>query len=284
MKALKYISFLLITVVIASCSDYNEIVKSDDYGLKLATANDYYKRGAVIDSDGELKVNDNTVLRSITLYEQVYQRMPKTGEGELAYFRIGKAYYYAKDYYMAGYYLGVFPQRFPYSAKAEEAMFLSAMCGVKNSPESSLDQNETEVALNDLQQFIDHYPESPLIDSCNHIIDGLRFKLETKSFSAVLLYSQTENYRAAVSSALTFLADYPLSTYNERVNYLLVKNSMDLAINSVEIKKMRRIEESIERYRNFVSLYSESKYIKTLSNENDKMEELYKKYTNTEKK
>jgi len=32
-------------------------------------------------------------VRSIALYEQIYQKMPKTGEGELAYFRIGKAYY-----------------------------------------------------------------------------------------------------------------------------------------------------------------------------------------------
>ena len=282
MKTLKYISVLLFAISIASCSDYNKIVKSDDYALKLATANDYYERGAVVGSDGKVKVNDNTVLRSITLYEQIYQRMPKTGEGELSYFRIGKAYYYAEDYYMAGYYLGVFPQRFPYSAKGEEAMFLSAMCGVKNSPESTLDQNETEVALNDLQLFIDHYPDSPLIDSCNHIIDRLRTKLETKSFSAVLLYSETESYRAAVSSALTFIEDYPLSSFNEEVNYLLIKNSTNLAINSVEIKKMERIEESIERYRNFVSLYSESKYIKSLSIGNDKMEKLYKEYTNTE--
>jgi outer membrane protein assembly factor BamD (BamD/ComL family) len=72
--------------------------------------------------------------------------MPKTGEGELSYFRIGKAYYEEEDYYMAGYYMGAFTQRFPFSAKAQEAMFLSAMCSVKNSPEESLDQTETEQA------------------------------------------------------------------------------------------------------------------------------------------
>ena len=76
--------------------------------------------------------------------------MPKTGEGELAYFRIGKAYYEDLDFSMAGYYLGAFSQRFPYSEKAQESLFLSAMCSVNNSPEQSLDQNDTELAI--LQQ------------------------------------------------------------------------------------------------------------------------------------
>jgi outer membrane protein assembly factor BamD len=135
MTALKKVFLaLVIFTSITSCSDYNKVVKGDDYGKKFETANTLYDKGQF--------------LRSITLYEQIYQRMPKTGEGELAYFRIGKAYYEEEDYYMAGYYMGAFTQRFPFSPKAQEALFLSAMCSVKNSPEESLDQTETEQAIN----------------------------------------------------------------------------------------------------------------------------------------
>ena len=123
------ISFLLFAVLLVSCSGYNKIVKGDDYPLKFATANDLYEK--------------NQFLRSIALYEQIYQKMPKTGEGELSYYRIGKAYFEEKDFYMSGYYFGAYTQRYPYSSKAQEALFLSALCSVYNSPSSSLDQNDS---------------------------------------------------------------------------------------------------------------------------------------------
>lgn len=242
---------MLIVATFTSCSGFNKVLKSDDYAAKFNMANDLYDKGEEV--------------RSIGLYEQVYQRMPKTGEGELSYFRIGKAYYLGKDYYMAGYYLGQFSQRFAASPKAEEALFLSAMCSVQNSPEFSLDQNETDLAINDLQQFIDRFPTSTLVDSCNGIIDGLRFKLEKKEFNSVKLYSKTMNYRAATSASLTFLSDFPMSEFNEEVSYLLVKNSYLLSKNSIESKKKERIDQTIERYRTFVASYPESKYVSSLT-------------------
>jgi outer membrane protein assembly factor BamD len=240
-----------------SCSDYNKIVKGDDYQRKFELANELY--------------DSKQYLRSVTLYEQIYQRMPKTGEGELAYFRIGKSYYEVEDYYMAGYYLGSFTQRFPFSPKAQESLFLSAMCSVNNSPEPSLDQNETELAINNLQQFINTYPESSLVDSCNRIMDKLRLKLEIKDYDAVKLYSRTENYRAAVTCALTFNEDYPRSKFKEEMNYLLVKNSYYLALNSVDDKKCERIEQTIERYRTFVNEFPISSFTLELSGFEEKM-------------
>jgi outer membrane protein assembly factor BamD len=220
----------------------------------------------------------NSKVRSISLYEQIYQRTPKQGEGELSYFRIGKAYYVSGDYYMAGYYLSQFPQRFPYSTKAEESTFLSAMCSVNNSPDWSLDQIETDVAINNLQQFVDRYPNSTLIDSCNNIIDGLRYKLETKSFEAIKLYSKTQNFMAAESSSLTFMEDYPMSGFKEEVHYLLVMNSFFLAQNSIEKKKKQRIEQTIERYSTFVAAFPESNFISTLAANDDMMRKDLKEY------
>ncbi len=246
MKYTRIILFALTGIIIVGCSGYNGVLKSDDYGAKFTMANELY--------------DDGSEVRSIALYEQVYQRMPKSNEGEVSYFRIGKAYYIGGDFYMAGYYLGMFSQRYPDSPKAEEALFLSAMCGVHASPESSLDQNETELAINDLQQFIDRYPNSNLVDTSNRIIDKLRFKIEVKDFDAVKLYSKTYNYRAAVSSALTFKDDYPRSTFSEEASYILVENSYLLAKNSVNSKKIERIDQTIERYRTFVVEFPDSKY------------------------
>ncbi|NRA12522.1 MAG: outer membrane protein assembly factor BamD [Crocinitomicaceae bacterium] len=261
-----------LVLAVTSCSDYNEVVKSDDYDKKIVTANDYFQRGSkpTIKHPGtkreKEKINSSVILRSINLYEQIYQRMPKTDEGELAYFRLGKAYYIAGDYYMGGYYLGQFPQRFPYSIKAEESLFLSAMCSVNNSPESSLDQTETELAINGLQQFVDRYPTSNFVDSCNGIMDGLRFKVELKEYTTVKLYAKTQRFAAAVSAANTFLEDYPMSEFKEEVYFILVKNSYLLAKNSIENKKVERINDTIERYNTFVSLFPSSDRVNDLMN------------------
>ena len=257
MKYQTYIVFFIATLTLVACSGYNRVLKSDDYSLKLETANQLFEEG-----------NEE---RSIALYEQIYQRMPKTGEGELAYFRIGKAYYIGNDLYMAGYYFGQFSQRFPSSPKAEEALFLSAMCSVQNSPEHSLDQDETELAINDLQQFIDRFPSSELVDSCNSIIDRLRFKLEIKAYNSVKLYSKTESYRAAVSSAITFMDDFPMSKFEEDVYFILVKNSYLLTKNSIESKKKERIEDTIERYRTFVAKFPESSDRNAAANYHDEL-------------
>lgn len=269
MKNYCLFSLLFISVLLGSCSSYNKVLKSDDYGAKFELANELYEKGEEV--------------KSIGLYEQVYQRMPKSSEGELSYFRIGKAYYTGEDTYMAGYYLNMFAKRFPLSPKAEEALFLSALCAVSESPGHTLDQEATELAISDLQMFVDNFPNSNLVDSCNNTIDRLRFKLERKEYDAVKLYDKTEQYRAAVSSAITFMEDFPMTNYKEEISFLLVENSFHLAKNSVDSKKIERIDETIERYSTFVAEFPESKYrnlAKRYSEDIKKEKEIFKQESN----
>lgn len=255
--------FLLFSLL--SCSGYNKVLKKDNYEKKFELAGELYEK--------------KQYMRAIALYEQIYQRVPKTNEGEVAYYRLGKSYYAEKDYYMAGYYFGSFYQRFSYSAKAEECLFLSAICSVNNSPEFTLDQNETELAINDLQQFINKFPNSVLVDSCNKVMDKMRFKLEKKDFYTLKGYSDRVEYKAAISTALTFLDDYPVSIYKEETYYILVKNSFELTKNSIEDKKRERIEETLERYRKFVSEYPSTKYKKEVDLISDAMEKEFQEIT-----
>lgn len=249
-KHVKYIALLLLLITAVACNDYNQIFKGDDYQKKFNKANSLF--------------DDKEFDRCIVLYEQIYQHSPKSGEGELSYYRLAKSYYEIEDFYMSGYYFSSFVQRFPFSSKTEEAYFLMAMSNVKNSPEFSLDQTETEQAITSIQGFVDRYPQSKLIDSCNHVIDNLRFKIEKKDYEQVRLYAKTENYRAAVTSAEIFLEKYSKSIFFEETYYLLVKNSYYLALNSIPSKKIERIDQTIERFSNFANLYPNSEYKKEL--------------------
>lgn len=260
---MKKIALLFAVVSIlftTACSDYNRIVKGDDYQSKFKLANELYDRGQE--------------LRAVPLYEQVYQRMPKTSEGEVSYYRLGKAFFVEEDWYMAGYYLGSFAIKFPYSTKCEETQFLSALCAVQNSPEASLDQTDTELALNDLQLFVQQYPNSSRIDTCNKIMNRLRFKLQTKEVLNVRLYSRTENFRAAVISAQAFLESYPISVYREEVYMILVKNSYLLAINSIESKKEERRDLALDRIHNFLAEFPNSDYLREFESYSEKLQEL----------
>lgn len=240
--------------LIYSCSEYSKIVRGDNYQLKYETANGMYDK--------------EKYSKCIVLYEQIYQHSPRSGEGELAYYRLAKSYFEIEDYYMAEYYFGSYLSRFPFSNNKEQAAFSKVMCSVRNSPNYSLDQSETNKAINDIQEFIYTFPESEFIDSCNVLIDNLRLKLEKKDFEEVKLYSKTEKFRAAVTSAELFIGRYPKSIFLEEAYYLMVKNSYSLAQNSIDSKKQERIEQSNERFLTFAERFSNSRYFNELKSLN----------------
>lgn len=237
---------VILFTVLSSCGEYGKIIKSDNYDEKLAKA--------------EAMFEARSYNRALPLYEQVYQRFPREGKGELAYYRLAKSYWEIGDFYMAGYYFGNFVTRFPFSAKAEECLFMSAMCSVKLSPETALDQEETHVALNELQLFVNRYPQSILVDSCNLVMDQLRVKLETKDFLSVRLYAKTERYKAAVVSAKTFIEEHPQSQYREEAAFIMLENSYVLASNSIFSRKKERLEDVIEIYNSYKTDLEKRRY------------------------
>lgn len=266
----KLFVFAFLVIALVGCNTYNSILKSDDYRAKFEEANRLYDAGKYE--------------RCVSLYEQVYQRSPRTPEGELSYYRLGKACYNVQDWYLANYYLSAFPSKFPYSTKVEESLFLAAICSVHNSPEVSLDQHETEVALNDLQNFASRYPYSTYIDSCNMLMDKLRFKLETKDMMIARLYSKTENYRAAVVSADLFIENYPISQYREEAYAILIRNSYLLTVNSIDTKIDERSTKTKERITVFVAEFPNSTYLREFEGYVNKLEKLNDPLSNKQKK
>jgi outer membrane protein assembly factor BamD len=245
--------------MLGSCSDYQKVVKGDNYEEKFLHANRMYEK--------------ENYGRALTLYEQIYQRFPNTDKGQVAYYRIAKSYYAEGDYYMAGYYYNQFSMRYPSSENTEEALFMTAICSVKNSPSASLDQEETDLALNDLQLFVQRYPDSELIDSCNRTMDRLRLKLETKSFEAVQLYDRMDKNRAAVASSKSFLDEYPRSEYLDEAALIQYQNAYKLAMNSILSKKKERIENAMELYAKYSYLFENENYSNRMTKYNDDLAE-----------
>lgn len=252
--------FASIGTLIASCGQYNDVLRNDDYASKNAYAEDAYAK----------KQYD----KSIALFEQVYQRNPRGAEGENAYYKMGMSYYNIGDYSMANYMLSNFPVKYPYSDSAEAAMYYSVVSAANMSPTFELDQTDTESAIDEIQNFIDTYPDSEYLSSCNEILNTLFGKIEKKEFEAINLYSRMENYKAASSSANEFITSHPVSIYREKVYFILVKNSYYLAINSIDSKKRERVDKAIERYLNFVAEFPNTTYLKEVKSYYDKLNKI----------
>jgi outer membrane protein assembly factor BamD len=258
----KILPLLLILIIISACSEFNKVLKSDDNDYKKERAIEYY--------------HEKEYLNAATLLEDIIPYYKLTPDGEMLYYYYCMSNYYLGDYYLASYYFRRFINQYPNSKYTEECQFLSAICSVKNSPEYALDQTETFNAIDQLQIFIDMYPYSNRIDTCNQIMDRLSFKLETKDFESSKLYYQTENYKAAVVALKNFLQKHPHSTYSEEAMYLLVLSSFELGINSIESKKLKRLEATLKSYRKFANEFPDSKRLNELKSVNKKTEEAIK--------
>lgn len=262
LKLTSVFALVLTLFLMGSCSDYHKMIKTNTAStpedIKVA-ALDYYKKG--------------DYLRSVTLLEQIIPIYKLTSQGADLYFKYCMGNYKMGDYLLSGYYFKRFIRQYPTSKHTEEALFLSSLCSVHNSPQFSLDQTETYNALDQLQIFIDQYPNSSRIDTCNQIMDGMRAKLELKQFEYAKLYFQTENYKSAVVALKETLIKYPESKYKEDIYYLLVQSNFELAINSVPTKKLDRLNNTLKSYRNFVAAFPESTKLgglKIIKNQTDK--------------
>ena len=178
-----FLFLLLSAAVLAACSDFSKAVKSKDIGLKMAAVEKYYAKA---DYDRTLPLLEEllSLTRGDTLFERVSYLYAMSNFG-------------LKDYILASYYLENFAKTFSNSVHAEECTFLSAFCHYKESPEFELDQEDTQAAIDQLQLFMVRFPGTTLKDSCNNLIDGLRYKLEKKDYVNTDLYVKTRNYAAA---------------------------------------------------------------------------------------
>lgn len=226
---------------LSSCSPFNKALKSDSLEYKMAVAQKYYDKGSYD--------------RAIPLLEELIMLKRGTAESERINYMHAKAHFLMKDYIMAAYYLENYARTFPAAQYTEECAFLNAYCYYKNSPAYELDQADTRTAIDQLQLFMVRYPGTTLKDSCNTLIDRLRSKLEVKSYHAAEQYYHMRNYQAASVAFKDFLRAYPNSDYREDAMMRVLRADHSLAMNSVEKRKVERLQEAIRSYHNFADAY-----------------------------
>jgi len=237
---------LISILLFANCDGYNKILKSSNYELKLTKANEYYKKGNYI--------------KSSALFEELIPVYKGTDKADEIYYYYSYSTYYQGDYSLSQYHFKNYYRSFPTGKHAEECLFMNAYCYYLTSPAYKLDQTDTKNAMAELQNFIDVYPESSRIDSCNKINTLLRGKLEQKEHDIITQYYNIGDYKATIASIKNFLKEFPESNYIDEMIYTSTDSYYQLAINSLESKKLERLNLAMESYLKLVDLYPKSSY------------------------
>ncbi len=229
---------------------YNRVLKTDNYNIKYEKANEYYDLGKY--------------LKALDVYEQLIPYTRGTDRGEEVSFKYAMCNYETGDYLYAGYLFKKFYDTYPTSKFSEKALFLSAYCYFLDSPRWSLDQEQTNNAIEQFQLFIARFPQSPLIDSTNYLIDTLYKKLQRKEFQAAKLYYDMEYYKAADIALNNAMQKYPDSRYTEETMYLIAKSNYKYAQGSIRKKQKERYQKAVASCLMYKSNYPDGHYIKDI--------------------
>lgn len=238
-------------VLLASCSEYQKVLKNTDAKAKYDMAEKLY-------NEGDYK-------RAVRLFEQIAPQYVGKPQGERVMFFFADCYFKTGDYYLSGYQFERFVKSYPRSEKIQEASFLGAKSHYELSPAYSLDQTETDKALAKLQTFINTYPESEYFEEANAMATELTTKKEKKQLEIAKQFNKLGKFNypiliSAITALDNFISDNPGSIYREEALYYRIEATTNLAINSTEDKKQERLEDALGSYNNLLRYFPETKF------------------------
>jgi outer membrane protein assembly factor BamD len=252
-KHLTLLSFTIIALTLAGCkSQFEKIRLSNDVAKKNQEAMRLY--------------NKKSYSKALILFEDLSQKYRgRDGAQQLNYY-YAMTLYKLKDYTTARYQFKVFADTYPTSEYAEECRYMSAYCYYLESPDPSLDQENTLKAIDALQLFINFYPQSERAADATKYIAVLRAKLEDKAFANAKMYYELggydiTNYKSAVIALKNAQIDFPDIKYAEEMDLLIIKSQFNYAKNSTEIRQEDRFNEAITYANEFMESHPESKYL-----------------------
>jgi outer membrane protein assembly factor BamD len=242
----KILFLLLLSVMFLSCSPFQKALKSEDVEIKYTEANRLFEA--------------KKYSKSLRLFEQLSPLYKGKPQAEKMFYMYAQALYKTKEFYAAGYQLEKFVSSYPKSEKAEEAAYLATECFTKLSPVYTLDQVDTEKAIEKSQTFIDNYPESQYLPEANVNVKLLRGKLEKKAYEIAKQYNSIADYKAALVALDLFIADFPGTEYKEKALFYRLDSAYKLAINSVPNKMEERLKVSKIAYSNLIKFKADTQF------------------------
>lgn len=239
-------------MILFSCNGYQKVLKSNDLELKYVMAKRYYE--------------DEEYFKALPIFDELHTLFKGTKKAEEVDYLLAYTHYGLGANMLASYHFKIFTLTYPISKHKEELAFMAAYCYYLESPKSTLDKTNTVKAIQELQTFIDTYPNSDKVNECNKLIDDLTEKIHTKVYGIAKLYYDIGDYSAAITALNNVITDYPTIENQSEIQFLILDANYKLATNSVVNKKVERLNNTIASYRYFAKSYPEDNKIKEANN------------------
>ncbi len=246
----KYILIFTALLFLSGCKTEQQLaLQSADKDFILRLANEKFEKKKWQDA--------------LALYERLSNLVAGTDDAPNVVFNSAYANYYDRNYKLAGYQFKNFAVSFPQDERKEEAAYMSALCYYEGSYDYNLDQSSTELAINELQDFLNNYPNSERGKNINELIDELSYKLEFKAYENARQYYKMADYRAANVTFENVLNDFPSTKLRPKIYDYIMKSRYELATNSIYDLKRDRIESALAFTRQIESELPGTEYSKT---------------------
>jgi len=238
-------------VFLASCGEYNKILKSTDAELKYTYAKKYF--------------DEKKYGRTITLIGEILPYYKNRTEEQEMMFLLGQAYFYDKDYTSATLIYKRYYTQFPKGEYTELARFNAGYGLYLDSPDARLDQSNTYKAIQELQEYLEYYPKGQKSKEAEDIMFELQEKLAYKDYMACRLYYNLglymgNNYESCIVTSREALKSYPFSAYTEEFQIYIIRSKFELAAKSIDNKKPVRFRELIDEHFNYMNMFPDGKY------------------------
>lgn len=261
--------FVLAAGMLSSCGEYNALMKSTDYEYKYEAAKAYFAKGQYT--------------RSITLLNELITILKGTANAEESLYMLGMSYYNEEDFQTAAQTFIQYYNSYPRGIYTEQARFYAGKALYLDTPEPRLDQSGTYSAIQQLQLFMEYYPQSSRREEAQNMIFALQDKLVMKEYLSAKLYYNLGNYRgnnylSCVITAQNALQDYPYTNLREELSILILRAKYELAYYSVEERREERYREAVDEYYSFVNEFPDSKYTDEAKHIFEKSEEVLESY------
>ena len=250
MKRILFLSLLSAAAFVSCKSQYEVLLNSNDVDAKYEAAFSYY--------------NSGKYSKAAALFESLSVMTTRSDREDTVQYYWGMSNYMAKDYYTAETNFDKFINDFPRSPFTPEARFLRIDCLYRSTYRYELDQAPTRKALSAISEYMNEYPTSVHIGTCEEMMTDLELRLDTKDFEAARLYYKMEDYIASRVAFRNVLKDDAETVYREDILYYIAMSSYKYAQLSVHQKQKERYMTFVDDYLNFKGEYPDSEYAREL--------------------
>ncbi len=249
---IKILCTLLLTLLLASCGEYNKILKSRDAELKYTYAKKYF--------------DEKKYGRTTTLLGEILTTYTGSSKEQEILFLMAQSYFYDKDYTTATQYYTRYYTKFPKGDYTELARFNAAYGLYLDSPDARLDQTSTVKGIQEFQSFLEFFPQSEKAPEAQDLMFKLQEKLAYKEYLAARLYFNLglymgNNYESCIVTSREALKSYPFSEFAEEFQILMVRSRFELAYHSIEEKKSNRYRDLLDEHFNYKNMFPTGKYL-----------------------